>query len=83
MSQGCRYHLAGPLTIFINGPFGRDNAEISLTIHFCRDCGQAHTNDQLVLENMNAAGKTALNSILARLLSGKEIVNQLFPSNTN
>jgi hypothetical protein len=83
MSQGCRYHLAGPLTIIINGPFGRDNAEISLAILFCRDCGQAHTNDQLVLENMNAAGKTALNSILARLPSGKEIVNQLFPSNMN
>lgn len=78
MSQGCRYHLAGPLTIIINGPFGRDNAEISLAILFCRDCGQAHTNDQLVLENMNAAGKVALGKTLAQLPTGNEIFDQLF-----
>ena len=78
MSQGCRHHLAGPLTLAINGPFGRDGTEISLAILFCRDCGRAHTNDHLVLENMNAAGKVAFGGSLAQLPSGKEIFDQLF-----
>lgn len=78
MSQGCRSHLAGPLTIIINGPFGRDGTEISLAIQVCQGCGRTFTNDTLVLTNMDATGKATLNGTLAQLPTGNEIFDQLF-----
>ena len=82
MSQGCS-HDVGNLTLIIDGPFGSDDTEMSLAVQFCRKCGQAFTNDTLVLANMNATGKAALSGVLGQLPTGSEIFAQLFQLNAN
>jgi len=75
VQPGCS-HVSGDMTLIIEGVI-TISGNTSIAIHFCRNCGQAFTNDTHSLTQMNPTDKTALSGRLNQLPTGAEIFTQL------